>query len=108
MGKKICTKDPYLDDYLQNWIVFKANKELWRMQTWYTLADLIQDGYMCYAKCARRYQPKMPKKPSQGDKKWFMALVQTTFHNHIMTLSATAARTKEDCISQIAPESDSM
>ena len=93
------TDDIYLDAVLRGWIVNTAKKELWRMSDWYSLEDLVQDGYLCYCKCRERY--KKDKQlwsvaPTKMQRRWFMALVQTAYYNHIMTLATKASRTPED------------
>jgi hypothetical protein len=80
--------DPFLDEGLKRWIINKARKEHWRISSWYDLADLIQDGYLCYAKCRRRYTFLTTKNhPGPDDKRRFMALLKAAFTNHIHTLS---------------------
>jgi hypothetical protein len=107
--------DVYLDAALRGWIVNTAHKEHWRMASWYSVDDLIQDGYVCYCKCRERYKPEqhilrdhkeLGCGPTKQHRRWFMALVQAAFYNHIMTLAARSARTREDAVSQIAAESD--
>lgn len=97
----------YLDAGMKGWLVRKANEEHWRMSAWYELDDLIQDGYICYCKCVRSY-PQLAeiKNPDSGQRKWFMALVQTTFHNHIMTLGGKFAIGKEDTVPDVSSVDD--
>jgi hypothetical protein len=93
--------DVYLDEWMRKWITSTARREHWRI-SWYSLEDLIQDGYLCYAKCKRaylkhRYRPDQPNPllrdmelsmhPTKDAKNTFMNLVQRTFMNHIYTLS---------------------
>lgn len=70
-----------LDDGLRNWILKTARKNFWKVAGFYDLDDLIQDGFMCYAKCNQRYSFDL-------EQRHFMSLVQTTFLNHIKTVSA--------------------
>jgi DNA-directed RNA polymerase specialized sigma24 family protein len=90
--------DNFLDDGMRGYIHNKARKEYWRVSSWYGLEDLVQDGYMCYAKCKARYAGTVT------EQRHFMALVQTAFHNHIMTLAGRHHLVKESTISQLTPE----
>jgi hypothetical protein len=102
-------RDVYFDAGLQGWIKNKARQEYWRVSRWYELGDLIQDGYICYLKCRNKYALNPPDpgamplntgSPTQEQRRHFMALVKTTFFNHIMTLSSEfAASAIEDNIS---------
>jgi hypothetical protein len=96
-------KHVFLDAGLRGWLVNKARKEHWRMANWYSLQDLEQDGYICYAKCVRAY-PDLAniENPTHGQRKWFMSLVQTTFRNHIMTLAGKFAIAKEDTVPDVS------
>jgi hypothetical protein len=92
--------DVYFDSGMQGWIKTKARQEYWRVSRWYELSDLIQDGYLCYLKCRNKYALSPPdpgaqdlftSNPSDGQRRHFMALVKTTYFNHIMTLSSEFA-----------------
>lgn len=81
-------RDPYLDEGMRGWIISTAKKNYWRVASYYELDDLIQDGYLCYAKCHSRYRHLTIKRhPLKDDRRRFMALVQIAFINHITTLS---------------------
>jgi DNA-directed RNA polymerase specialized sigma24 family protein len=79
--------DPLMDRSMSGWIVNEARRNYWRVARWYDLADLVQDGYLSYAKCKARYGHLFNNPPTKGERKWFMALVQRTFHNHIYDLA---------------------
>lgn len=70
-----------LDQDMRRWIKDTARKNFWKVAGFMDLDDLIQEGFFCYAKCNDRY----PKNIAQ---RHFMALVKTTFENHIRTISA--------------------
>lgn len=103
------TSDVYFDPGLQGWIKNKARQEYWRVSRWYELGDLIQDGYLCYLKCRNKYalnppdpgaMPLNTSMPTNDQRRHFMALVKTTYFNHIMTLSSKfAASAMEENIS---------
>jgi len=96
-------KDTFLDDGLRGWLSNTARKEHWRMALWYSLDDLEQDGYLCYMKCVRAYpQISGIENPTHGERKWFMALVQTAYRNHIMTLAGKFAIGKEETVPDVA------
>jgi hypothetical protein len=102
-------EDVYLDEGVVGWINKTARKEYWRVSRWYDLADLIQDGYVCYYNCRNRYTLTSPTKPghqalnvfgvdgrpNKDQRKHFMALVKVSFYNHIMTLSSRFAANTE-------------
>lgn len=71
----------YLDQGLRLWILNTAKKNFWRVAKHYELTDLIQDGYLCYAICLRRYGQTCDG-PSH-----FMSLVKTTYRNFITDLA---------------------
>lgn len=93
--------DKFLDSGLRGFIYNEARKNYWRVASWYDLEDLIQDGFMCYAKCYARYGSTVT------DQKHFMALVQTTFSNHIMTLYNKHRHQTEHAISALLGEDGS-
>lgn len=74
-----------LDAGLHNWIIKTARKNFWKVSGYCDVEDLIQDGFVCYSKCNQRY-------PADLEQRHFMALVQTTFLNHIKTVSAMRHR----------------
>lgn len=95
-------RDPYLDDGMRGWIAQTARSNLWRVAGYYELDDLIQDGYMCYAKCHSRYTHLSKKRhPLKDDRKRFMRLVQVSFENHITTLAWKRTRLPEQALSNI-------
>ena len=69
-----------LDFCIRSWLFSYAQKNLWRVPEWYDIDDLIQDGYMCVAKCEQRYT-HVTSRPH------FMSLIKVTFSNHIHDLS---------------------
>ena len=80
--------DVYLDLGMRGWIANFARKNYWRVCSWYSLEDLIQDGYMCFAKCRSRYREKFDTdNPTKDQRRHFQALVKTTFSNHISDLA---------------------
>lgn len=96
-------RDPYLDEGMRGWIISTAKKNYWRVAAYYDLDDLIQDGYLCYAKCHARYTHLTVKRhPLKDDKRRFMALVQAAFTNHITTLAWKRSRLPEQNFSATA------
>jgi len=95
--------DVYFDAGLRGWLKTTAVKEHWRVASWYSVEDLVQDGYVCYCKCRDRYTLAVPQpgdrpdgyahqnlftdQPNEKQRKHFMSLVQRAFYNHIYTLS---------------------
>ena len=72
-----------LDLGMRNWIIAYARDNLWRVQSWYSLEDLIQEGFFCYCKCNLRYG-------NIENTKHFMVLVKRTFINKVHDLSRKA------------------
>lgn len=94
--------DKFLDEGMIGFIENTAREKLWGIGEWYSLEDLIQDGYMCYYKCYNRYRNLTVKQhPSIDDKRRFMKLVKTAFLNHITTLSVKRMRLHEQPASQL-------
>lgn len=99
------SEHPYLDDAARGWIVNTAKKNFWRVASWYSLEDLIQDGYLCFYKCHARYKFLTVKNhPLTEDKRRFMALAKAAYNNHITNLSNRRTATPEVALSQLLPE----
>jgi hypothetical protein len=95
--------DPYLDAGMRGWIYNTAVKSMWRVPEWYTLDELVADGYMKYYQCRERYKFLTVKRhPLTEDKTRFMSLVQSAFNNHITTLSNKRTAVNERPVSQFA------
>lgn len=96
-----CKKaDPLLDAGVRGLIVNMATKNFWKVASWYELDDLIQDGYMCYAKVRRAY-------PKIKEVRHLTALFKTTFSRFIIDLAAKKRLGEELVLSQMAaPDSD--
>lgn len=80
--------DPYLDAGMHGYIRNTAVREFWRVSAWYDdVADLVQDGYLCFAKCRARYVDKLKvlpaDNPTPDDRKQMMAMVRTSFDRHV-------------------------
>lgn len=89
--------DPYLDEGMHGYIRRTAMKDFWRVSAWYDdVADLIQDGYLCYAMCRRRYVVELGTlpavRPTQEHRRWMMSLVKTTFDRYIRHTVAARLR----------------
>lgn len=102
--------DVYLDEGMRGWIARTARKEYWRVASSYELSDLIQDGYLCYAKCRNAYALAAPAPghtalntdtPTPLQRSHFASLVKTAFVNHIMTLSSRNAARHESVMSEL-------
>lgn len=76
------------DRGLTGWLTNYARRNHWRVQSFITEEDLVQDGYLLAVKCARRYGTEL-------EQRHFMALVQRSFSNHIADLARDAGRIKE-------------
>src|ERR1700730_17047043 len=93
--RAIYINDPLMDRSMSGWIVYTARQNYWRVMRWYDLSDLIQDGYLAFAKCKARYGHLFSNPPTHDERKWFMALVKTTYSNHIYDLAMAKTRCTE-------------
>lgn len=111
--------DPYLDAGMEGFIRNLASKEYWRVADWYGrdrdcgLEDLIQDGYLCFARCRRRYVEvlgTLPPDPAPDHLRMMMHLVKTAFGRYIKFVIAEKMRWgHEEVASQLGdgrPQSD--
>jgi hypothetical protein len=81
-------EEPYLDAGLRGWIFNTARTNHWRLQPWYELEDLIQDGYLAYSKCWHRYKKLFDvPEPTKDQRRHFASLVQISYLRHLHTLS---------------------
>lgn len=78
---------PLLDKGLRGWLVNTARENFWRVARWYEFNDLLQDGLLCYVRCLRRYSFLDEANPTAEERKWFMALVCTSYIRHIHDLA---------------------
>lgn len=77
--------EPMLDEATRKWIVATAYKRAWQLPD-REVEDLIQEGYLCYVTCKERYGHNFGQIPTQGERKWFMALLKRTFENRLTSL----------------------
>lgn len=78
-----------LDAGLKGYIINQARKNLWRVQPLYEFDDLVQEGYMCFAICKKRYG-------HIESSSHFMSLFKTTFQNQMHDLAT--ARTRQQIV----------
>lgn len=83
--RRVGKEDPYLDAHVRGWIVKYAHKQYWKVQSWYDFEDLVQDGYLCFAKARKGFKFTMDE-PTHDNRKEFMAFFQMAFVNHIIDL----------------------
>lgn len=88
--------DPYLDAGMRGYIIKTAEKN-WKKIVGCSFDDLVQEGWLVYAKCYMRYVGREPTPghtalplidPDKLQRSHFMSIVQTAFHNHICSLAA--------------------
>lgn len=89
--------DPWQDAGVRGMIVNMARRNLWKVAHWQDLDDLVQDGYMLWAKVRRRY-------PDVQDIKHLTALFQTTFSRYIIGLAAKKRAVDEIAVSQLVSD----
>ncbi len=90
--------DPFLDAGMRGFIFNTARKHYWRVASWYEFDDLVQDGYLCYAKCKAKYSETVT------EKRHFMSLVQVSFLNYISTLASKRTATEEVAVSHLSAQ----
>ena len=74
-----------MDAGTRGWIVKFAQANLFRLAPLYELEDLTQDGFLIYYKLVRRY-------PHATKPAHLMALVKTSYANHVTDLCRKASR----------------
>lgn len=67
------------------WLTKTARQNLWRVQSWCDLDDLIQDGHLCWHRIITRY-------PDAVEPAHRMRLFQTTYLRYLHTLSRRTVR----------------
>lgn len=111
--------DPYLDAGMRGFIANTARKELWRVPSWYSVDDLVSEGYVCFYKCRQKYVGKvcynrnggkcrfLPEKaPDAAALRHMMALVSRSFQNRIFDLAKECSRVPEKAVSQFFSSDD--
>ena len=100
--------DLFLDAGMRGFIVNTAKREYWRVAELCDYDDLVQDGYLCYAKCKRTYlDHRKDLTGSKGERRWFQSLVKTTFFNHISTRASKHKGVSVKAVSQL-PAAEAM
>jgi hypothetical protein len=75
--------DPFMDQGLHSWIIKTAKKHYWRVASWMDMDDLIQDGFLCYARTRARY-PKLVEPPLRpGQRAKFMSMFKRIYLNEL-------------------------
>ena len=88
-----------LDASLVGWIKNTAKYHHWRVARYVDLEDLIQDGYLYYAKCLKLYGF------TAKNQEHFMALFQRAYLNHITELARKRTRGEYVLIDDNRPDS---
>lgn len=69
-----------MDKGAKGWLVRYALANHWRVEEFYDVEDLIQDGWLCYLRVQQKYA-------GIREPKHIMALFKTTYINHLHDLS---------------------
>jgi hypothetical protein len=80
-----------MDDGARLWLFKYAHANYWRVPSWYSEKDLVQDGYMTYWRVVRRYDDKVRRRSHM------MSLFKICFINHVHDLS----KNKTKCAGEI-------
>lgn len=80
--------DPYLDEGIRGWIINECRKQFWKVASWYEFEDLVQDAYLVYTKCLRRFRTKTDDRelPLEELRAVMMGYFQRAFFNHMTDL----------------------
>jgi hypothetical protein len=87
-----------LDSSLRGWIYTYARQNYWRVAHVNELEDLIQDGFLVYAKCRQRYAATVV------NQRHFMALFKTAYTRHVHDLARQRTRGYEEATDFSSPE----
>ena len=69
-----------MDRGARGWLYRTAQRHYWKVASWYDLDDLIQDGFLHYARLVQKY-------PDVEKPQHIMVLFKRTFLNHIHDLA---------------------
>jgi DNA-directed RNA polymerase specialized sigma24 family protein len=87
MGDKFDNADPYLDAGVRGWLVNTVRQHYWKVASWFEFDDLLQEGYLAFAKCRAKFEPMHKEVEAHPeDRKRFMAYFQMAFNNRIIDL----------------------
>jgi DNA-directed RNA polymerase specialized sigma24 family protein len=98
--------DQFMDDGLQRYIKKTARANHWRVASWHTVEDLVQDGYMVAARCAVKYDRGVAQPGDKLDRRQFMGFFCRAFDNHINDLAKKRSRLSETNLSSFGVEQD--
>ena len=96
-------EDLYLDAGVKGWIYNTARANMWKVAGWYELEDLIQDGYLCFAKCRASYKADSDE-VTLDEKRTFMSYLERAFLNHITDLSNKRTATPESPVADLSDD----
>lgn len=66
---------------------YNAMRRFWpTLQPWYEWDDLMQEAFLVFLKCKRRYYARV------DTPQWFMALFKTSLHNRLVNLVVSIPR----------------
>lgn len=85
-----------MDRGARAWVYRTAQKHFWRVCRWYDLDDMVQDGYLHWARLTAKY-------PDVTDRPHMMRLFQITYINHIHDLAKNRTRQMDDRIADMMP-----
>ena len=80
-----------MEPSVQRWMRKVAHSNYWRVADWYDVADLLQDGWMCWQIVLTRY-------PKVRDSHHLTRLFQTTYVNYIHKLANRRTATPEQTL----------
>lgn len=105
--------DPFtIDKSAQRWLFKTAHKHYWRVQSWYELDDLIQDGYMTWCMVVSRYADSVRErckdlpehKRTDAMIEVMMSLFTRSYINHIHDLATKRTRIAETVIADLVSD----
>ena len=89
-----------MDEGARRWMLKTARANFWRVASWMEFEDLIQDGYMHYARLVARYH-------NVKNRAQIMSLFKTTFNNHFHDISKKRTKQIDVPVSDVMPDQQS-
>lgn len=87
-----------MDQGARHWLLRTAKLNLWRVATFYDLADLIQDGCLIWYKVVNHYEVKPNR---QRLRPHLMALFKRSYMNHLHDLANERTALEEALVSDL-------
>lgn len=84
-----------MDRSARGWLYNTARQHYWRVASWYEFEDLVQDGFMHWARVCQRYPHLSSRLQHARHRRNLMSLFQRTYMNHLNDLANERRRAPE-------------